>query len=84
MGGDHGLALQESVPDPSHEGSAVIALVRGSVGVGSGPCRIVAANLLTNRFTQGPAPTPGGTAREPALGPQRDGNIRAALLNKRP
>jgi hypothetical protein len=33
MGGDHGLALQES-PDPSHEGSAMVALVRGSVGVG--------------------------------------------------
>jgi hypothetical protein len=28
MGGDHGLTLQES-PDPSHEGSAVVALVRG-------------------------------------------------------
>jgi hypothetical protein len=33
MGCDHGLALQES-PDPSHEGSAMVALVRGSVGVG--------------------------------------------------
>jgi hypothetical protein len=52
MGGDHGLALQEP-PDPSHEVSAVVALVRGSVGMGvPGPCRIVAANLLTNRFTQ--------------------------------
>ena len=52
MGGDHGLALQQS-PDPSHEGSAMVALVRGSVGVGvPGPCLIVAANLLTNRFTQ--------------------------------
>jgi hypothetical protein len=35
MGGDHGL---------SHEGSAVVALVRGCGR--PGPCRIVAANLL--------------------------------------
>jgi hypothetical protein len=33
VGGDHGLALQES-PDPAHEGSAMVALVRGPVGVG--------------------------------------------------
>jgi hypothetical protein len=32
--GDHGLALQESVPDPSHESSAMVALARGSVGMG--------------------------------------------------
>jgi hypothetical protein len=63
MGGDHGLALQES-PDPSHEGSAVVALVRGCGR--PGPCRIVAANLLTNRFTA--VSRPARNTREPVLG----------------
>jgi hypothetical protein len=55
MGGDHGLALQE-FPDPLMK---VRPWSPWSVGVGvPGPCRIVAANLLTNRFTPVSRPTP--------------------------